>query len=142
MQKSIQWLETNESLKFGIKGVHVFWIYSLLKHEDGLTASEIAAENKVNRSLVSREIKKLYSEHIIDFGNSGKNTKKYNQRIKLTEKGKQIAKEIVAIAMCIQEKVDTSITEKELEIFYSVLNRLTSNLSRLINEKNPAKGAV
>lgn len=113
-----------------------------MKHENGLTASEIAAENKINRSLVSREIDRLYRENIIDFNQSGKNTKKYNQRIKLTEKGKEIAKEIVAIAMGIQERVDTSITEKELEIFYSVLNRLTSNMSQLIDEKNTAKGAV
>jgi predicted transcriptional regulator len=43
----------------GVKSVHLFWLYELLSHPDGLTASSLAATGKIDRSLVSREIEEL-----------------------------------------------------------------------------------
>ena len=42
-----------------LKGVHSMWLYELLRSPNGLTATEIAAKTKIDRSLVSREIRIL-----------------------------------------------------------------------------------
>ena len=41
--KNIHKIKLNTAPYLGIKSVHVFWIYLLRKHPDGLTATELAA---------------------------------------------------------------------------------------------------
>ena len=85
--KCIRALEIAGTAQFGIKAVHAFWIYSLLIHPEGLTATEIAATRHINRSLVSREIDRLHKEDIIESDEQQNGRKsKYNRRIRLTEK--------------------------------------------------------
>ncbi len=119
----------------GIKSVHVFWICTLYRHPEGLTATEIAASRQVDRSLVSREIAELCSYEYIEYiGGTGKR-RNYNSRLVLTEKGKELARVIFREAMDVQKKADAGISEEELEIFYSVLERLQDNLSDIARER-------
>ena len=52
-----------------------------------------------------------------------------------TEKGKELARVIFREAMDVQKKADAGISEEELEIFYSVLERLQDNLSDIARER-------
>ncbi len=133
--KCITALERDGTAEFGVKGVHTFWIYSLLSHPEGMTAAEIAAKGRVNRSLVSREMDKLHHENIVELEDSKSGRGRYNRRIKLTEKGRQIARRIASITMEIQNRVDEGIGDRELEVFYSVLERLCGNFTSLIEDK-------
>lgn len=144
LNKCITALERDGAAEFGIKGVHAFWVYALLRHPEGLTAAEIAAKGHVNRSLVSREIDRLHREEIIEPEGSGGRRGGYNRRIRLTEKGRHIARKIAGITMDIQNKVDEGIGEGELEVFYSVLERLCGNFSKLVedNKKKTQTSAV
>ena len=135
LQKSIRMLEAAEAANFNIKGVHIFWIYSLLDYEDGLTASEIAAKSKINRSLVSREIDELCKQNIVEYDENNKNSKRYNAHIKLTDKGRKLAMMISQTAMNIQTEVRKGISESELEIFYSVLTKLSDNFDKIIDRQ-------
>lgn len=125
LDKSIKSLESTASQKLGIKGVHVFCIYSLIDAPDGLTASEIAKKNGINRSLISREIERLGSAGMIRYSD----TNRYNTPIMLTERGKTVAEEIFRIGFDSQQKVDSMISEEELDTFYSVLGRMTDILT-------------
>ncbi len=121
LQKNIKALEKEESALLGVKGVHIFWIYALLAHPEGLSEAEIATVSKVNRSLVSRELDKLLEESIVT-----KDTKsRYNAKITLTEKGREIATRIEDITMTIQKRVRQEISESELDVFYSVLAKIS-----------------
>ena len=59
IHKSINKIKFDTAPYLGVKSVHVFWIYELSFHSEGLTAAEIAAVSMVDRSLISREIAAL-----------------------------------------------------------------------------------
>ena len=59
IHKCISKIKFDTAPDLGVKSVHLFWVYKLMLHPNGLTAAEIAAVNKVDRSLVSREIETL-----------------------------------------------------------------------------------
>lgn len=128
LQKNIKAIEKEESALLGVKGVHIFWIYALLAHPKGLSEAEIATVSRVNRSLVSRELDKLLEEGIVT--KDGKS--RYNAKITLTEKGREIASRIEEITMTLQKRVREEISEGELDVFYSVLMRI----SELFEERN------
>jgi len=86
IHKSIGKIKFDTAPYLGIKSVHVFWIYELSLHPDGLTAAEIAAVSMVDRSLVSREIAALKKDGYVASEDTGKK-RNYNARITLTEKG-------------------------------------------------------
>lgn len=119
----------------GIKSVHIFWVWTLYYHPEGLTATEIAANRQIDRSLVSREIAELCADGYIEYiGGTGKR-RNYNSRLVLTEKGRELAKVIFREAMDVQNKADVGIKEEELEVFYSVLERLHNNLAEIAKER-------
>lgn len=140
LQKAIKLLETTAAGDLDVKGVHAFWIYSLLNSRDGLTAAEIAAKHNINRSLVSREIDELYEKGIVGFHTNGNSSGNYNAKIRLTEKGTTFAKELKSIALEVQNSASSEIPENELEIFYSVLGRLSDSLSKIATEQKEKRG--
>ena len=110
-----------------IKSVHTLWLYELLVNKDGLTPSELASKSKIDRSLVSREIRSLAKGGYINF-EMPVGRRNYNSRITLTEKGKILAEEIADSAIRVQQSVSNDITDEELAVFYSVLDRILENL--------------
>ena len=123
IHKSINRIKFDTAPYLGVKSVHVFWIYELSLHPEGLTAAEIAAVSMVDRSLVSREIAALKKGGYVESEDSGKK-RSYNSRITLTQKGKVLAQKITAEALTVQSKVDEGISDEELESFYTTLEKL------------------
>lgn len=135
ISKAIHKIKIDTVPYLGIKSVHVFWIYNLYTHPEGLTATEIAANRQVDRSLVSREIAELCSDGYIEYvGGTGKR-RNYNTRLVLTEKGRELAHIIWHEAMDIQTKADIGVTDEELELFYSVMEKLYANLAKIAKER-------
>ena len=111
-----------------VKSVHTLWLYELLKHPDGLTATELAAKSKIDRSLVSREIRALLKSGYISIAEqSGKRS--YNERLALTESGIRLAERIAESALLVQQRVSSDISDSELSVFYSVLERISESLT-------------
>ena len=133
--KNIHKIKLDTAPDLGIKSVHVFWIYLLRKHPEGLTATELAARSEIDRSLVSRELQKLCADgYIMSMGGTGKR-RNYNSRLVLTEKGIELAGHIRRKAMEVQASVDEGISEEELEIFYTILEKLYENFVKITKEK-------
>lgn len=133
--KNIHKIKLDTAPYLGVKSVHVFWVYLLNKHPDGLTATELAARSEIDRSLVSRELQKLFADgYIMSVGGTGKR-RNYNSRLVLTEKGKELAECILREALEVQSRADDGITDEELEIFYSVLERLYCNFVKVTKER-------
>ena len=133
--KNIHKIKLDTAPYLGVKSVHVFWIYSLRLHPDGLTATELAALSEIDRSLVSREVAKLCADgYIMSMGGTGKR-KNYNSRLVLTEKGMELAEYIRREAMDVQTRADEGISEEELEMFYSVLEKLYNNFTKITKER-------
>jgi DNA-binding MarR family transcriptional regulator len=73
-------------------------------------------------------------------GGTGKR-KNYNSRLVLTEKGTELAEYIRREAMAVQARADDGITEEELELFYTVLEKLHNNFVKMTNEREETLSA-
>ena len=131
IHKSIHKLKLDIAPTLGVKGVHVFWVYELYKHPEGLTATEIATAGRIDRSLVSREIEALKKGGYIS-SQGGSGSRKYNERLYLTDSGNELAERINKQIDRIQSEVNRGIGIDELSVFYSVLAKLYDNFEEVI----------
>ena len=129
IHKSVNKIKVDTAPLFGVKGVHVLWVYELLLNPNGLTATELAARSMVNRSLVSREIEELKKGDYISSTKDG--ATRYNEKFSLTESGRALADKICREILFVQDTVDVGITEDELISFYSTLEKLHTNFEKL-----------
>ena len=131
--KAVQKIKFNRAPDFGVKGVHTLWVYELLLHPEGITASELAAQSMIDRSLISRELEPLKELGYIETdGDPSK--RNYNAKIKLTEKGKEVASNLGKIALEVQTLADNGISEEELDSFYKTLEKINKNLLNIAEE--------
>ena len=132
--KGISRVKQNIVANTPVKKVHTMWLYKLLKHKDGLTASELAAESMIDRSLISRELASLAADGYITIDSQGKK-RGYNSRIRLTEKGKQIADKIATTAYESQQNIGAGVPDEDLVVFYRTLEKICSNFEELEKEE-------
>ncbi len=137
IHKSVNKIKVDTAPIFGVKGVHILWVYELLLSPDGLTATELATRSMVNRSLVSREIEELRSAGYIISGKDGGT--RYKEKYILTDEGKAIAEKICREVLSVQNKVSDGISEEELEVFYSTLEKLNANFEKLTKNRSYSK---
>ena len=138
IHKSIGKIKFDTAPYLGVKSVHVFWIYELSLHPEGLTAAEIASVSMVDRSLVSREIAALLKGGYVQSEDTGKK-RSYNSRITLTDKGRDLAARITSEATRVQSMVDDGISEEELAGFYATLEKLYSNFAKITSQDGAIK---
>ena len=134
IHKCLQKLRLDFGSIEGIKGVHVFWLLDMLGHPEGQSAAEIAANNDIDKSLVSREINELEKEGYI-FAEDNGIKRGYNKKYRLTEKGTHTAQKLDAAGLALQAKASVGISEDELEIFYNSLEKIYHALVALSLEK-------
>ena len=132
---NIQKLKARYTTQFGLKAVHVLWLYLLRTHPEGMSASELAAAAQSNRSLVSREVDELFDKGIIFTQETG-GKRRYGWKLVLTDKGRQIADLIAAIAADVQKTVSRNISEEELIMFYRTLKVLANSFDELSQSNN------
>jgi DNA-binding MarR family transcriptional regulator len=140
IHKCIHRIKFDFAPHFGVKSVHMFWIYELRDHPDGLTSAELAERSCISRSLVSREIERLRENGYVEIRETARGKRKnYSSPIMLTEKGKELADNISREAMKIQERVSEGITEEELAAFYTTLGKFYHNLRGVIQSSESGK---
>lgn len=138
IHKCIHKIKIDVAPGFGVKSVHIFWIYELHSHPEGLTAAELAAKSMISRSLVSRELEMLLKQGYVQMPKTGHGKRKnYNAHITLTEKGEQLALSISAEGLQVQDRVAAGISPEELAAFYNTLQKIYDNL-RLVAEEREA----
>ena len=137
---NIQKLKARCKTQLGLKSVHVFWLYLLRTHPEGMSASELAAAAQSDRSLVSREIDELFDKGIISTQGSG-DKHRYGWKLTLTSKGRQTADVISAVAADVQNIVSRDISEEDLITFYRTLRILAGGFDEL-NQNNSIQEIV
>lgn len=127
--RDIQKIKTKWTAPLGMKAVHIFWVYLLKNHPDGLTASELSRHSQSNRSLVSREIQKLIDLGYVQAQDS--KNRRYGQKLTLTQTGRQAAQRISEASLEIQNQVSAGIPEEDLIVLYRTLGILMENFHRM-----------
>lgn len=127
--RDIQKIKTKWTAPLGMKAVHIFWVYLLKNHPDGLTASELSRHSQSNRSLVSREIQELIDLGYVQAQDS--KNRRYGQKLTLTQTGRQAAQRISEASLEIQNQVSAGIPEEDLIVLYRTLGILMENFHRM-----------
>ena len=131
--RDIQKLKTKWTAPLGMKSVHIFWVYLLKNHPEGLSATELSQHSQTNRSLVSREIQELIDLGYVYVESSAKKNR-YGQKFRLTEIGSEAADRISAATLAIQKSVNAGIPEEDLITLYRTLGILMKNFHRLAEQ--------
>ena len=131
--RDIQKLKAKWTEPLGMKSVHIFWVYLLKNHPDGLTASELSQHSQSNRSLVSREIQELIDLGYVHSEQKSKH-RRYGQKLILTEAGHNVAERIRQASLQIQNQVNAGIPEADLITLYRTLSILMENFHRLADQ--------
>ena len=130
--RDIQKLKTKWTEPLGMKAVHIFWVYLLKNHPEGLSASELSRHSQSNRSLVSREIQDLLNLGYVQAETS--KHRRYGQKLTLTQSGLEVATRISEASLDIQNQVNANIPEEDLIVLYRTLGTLMENFHRLTEQ--------
>lgn len=131
--RDIQKLKTKWTEPLGMKSVHIFWVYLLKSHPDGLSASELSEHSQSNRSLVSREIQELIDLGYV-YAQQSASKRRYGQKLRLTPLGEEAARKISEATLDIQNKVNAGIPETDLIVLYRTLGILMENFHQLTEQ--------
>ena len=129
----IQKLKAKWTEPLGMKSVHIFWVYLLKNHPEGLSATELSQHSQSNRSLVSREIQELIDLGYVQPAQKA-GQRRYGQKLLLTDAGQEVAQRISEATLDIQNIVNAGIPEEDLVILYRTLGKLMENFRHLTEQ--------
>jgi DNA-binding MarR family transcriptional regulator len=119
--------------RFGLKAAHLMCVYYLGKHEEGLTAGELAEYCMEDKAAISKSLSELKSKEFVMTDNEdGK--KVYRSKYFLSPKGKSAFCEIKDTILHITELVAEGLSMEEGAILYRSLERVVNNLKDYYSE--------
>ncbi len=125
-------LAAEEMEKCGLKGPHAFYLATLYRFEDGLTATQLSDLCGKDKSDVSRTVASMEQYGlVIKECNSNNN---YRAKIKLTEYGMECAEHVRKLASAAVEMAGGEISDDKRAIFYETLELIADNL-KFISEQ-------
>ena len=130
LYRCVQRLRAQFAAAADVDAVHLFWLYLLREHPEGLSASRLAELAQIDRSLVSRQLKPLFAKEYVETDDTG-TKRRYGEKIRLTKTGRALAERIASEALTIQQKAGAGIRPEELAVFYRVLAQLHQNFSAI-----------
>ena len=122
-----------ELKKYGIKGPYSLYLTLALPYEDGLTAAEMVELSGKDKADFSRAAKTFEENGLVERCGEGV----YKKKIRLTDKGREIANVINERAKKAVELGGSTLTDEEREIFYKVLGTISNNLKDLSRKGIP-----
>lgn len=128
--RCIHKIKTEEMAEFDLKSSHVSCLYYLYKDEP-LTAKELCDICEEDKANISRSIK--YLEETGYLHCHSKHQKRYQSPLALTEKGREIGKQLVEKIDSILDKASQGLSEEHRAIFYKSFALIANNLQKICN---------
>ena len=112
----------------GLKGPYAVYFTTLYQYESGVTAARLAEICARDKADVSRAMGLLEKKGLVVKNGD------YRACVRLTEEGKRLAEIINEKAKAAVEYVGKDLGDKNREIFYDCLEKITANLQILSEE--------
>lgn len=125
--KSIQRLKLARMEAFHLSAAHTNCLCRL-STEGPLTQMELARQEGMDRSQISRVLRELTSRGYVQ----SENRSGYKRRYQLTLSGEETAREIGHIILEVNRFVSDAIPAADLEVFYRTMRTITENLGRAV----------
>ena len=119
-----------EMRRYGLKGVHAFYLVTILRHDGELTAANLCELCGRDKADVSRSVSAMESLSLLQ--RTGDNP--YRARLKLTDNGRAAALSIRETSARIVDRVGSDLTREKREIFYEALAIVAANLEEYCKE--------
>ena len=130
--KSIQKIERDQMIQYGLKGPHVQCLVVMSRRPDGVTAAELCDLCEKDKAAISRTVSELEKEGMLTRG--GEKDRVYRSPLTLTEKGMRTAKQITQMTERAVIAAGKGLSEENREIFYAALHLIASNLQMICEE--------
>lgn len=129
ISRCIRKIKTEEMAEFNLKSPHVSCLYYLYRKNGTLTAKELCDICDEDKAAISRSIDFLESNGYLEC--SSKTEKRYKSPLSLTQKGKEVGKEIAKKIDSIVENASLGLSDEARQIFYKSLVLISDNLQKI-----------
>lgn len=127
INRYVQKIKSMEMKTLGLKGTHVMCLYSLGKHPEGLTATQLCRFCGEDKAAISRTITELTEKDFVH-SEASREKRAYRAKISLTEKGKSTMGYINDRVNHAVDVVGNGLTDNQRETFYQALSLICDNL--------------
>ncbi|MBE6638472.1 MAG: MarR family transcriptional regulator [Ruminococcaceae bacterium] len=127
--RSIQKLERDEMVKYGLKGAYAQYLVVMNRFKEGITAAKLGEICDKDKAAVSRIITNMEKKGLIT--RKGQNNNLYRALLFLTEEGKKAADYVSQRAKIAVEKAGAGLDESERTKLYTALGIISSNLQSI-----------
>lgn len=129
MAKTLQKYKNEKLAVFGLRSMHLMFMFQLNQAGKGLTGSELAAICSVDKAFISRVTGELCGAGYVEY--KDKNGSRYKNKLVLTDAGRQIMAQVNAMIDDTISAVTRGITDEQFRTFYTVLETIDRNLENL-----------
>ena len=133
ISRNIRKIKNQEIAAFNLKASHISCLYYLYK-TDGLTATELCERCEEDKAAISRSLDYLEKNGYLIC--DSQHEKRYKSPFFLTDKGRNVGKEIINKINKILDEVGTGITKEDRTVFYRSLSTISDSLDTIANNLN------
>ena len=126
LSKEIRRIKSAEAERLGFKGADVMCLYYLVKHPEGLTASDLARLADVSRAAMSRTVSRLAEGGLVEVGAG--DSARYRAPVRLTEKGIAATRPIEDIIGRVLASTGSVLSGEQRTQMYDGLNLILERL--------------
>jgi DNA-binding MarR family transcriptional regulator len=130
--RSIQKLEREEMVKFGLKGAYAQYLVVMNRRNEGITSAELGEICEKDKAAVSRIVAEMEEKGLLTRVAPGGNL--YRAQLFLTEKGTEAAQFVARRAQIAVEKAGEGLNDADRSRFYSALGLISSNLQDICKQ--------
>ncbi len=134
MAKTLQKYKNEKLAAFGLRSMHLMFMFQLNQAQEGLTGTELAANCSVDKAFISRVTGELSGLGYVEYRN--KTGTKYKNKLVLTEKGRGVMGEVNEIIDSTIAAVTKEITPEQFGTFYMVLDMVNRNLESYAGDRS------
>lgn len=135
LYRDVQRIEREEMEKQGLRGAFAQYLLAISRHPEGITATALCEVCDKDKAAVSRIIAQMEAKGLVEKENDG--TSQYRAKLRLTPAGQTAAAFVRERASLAVELAGSGLSEEDRKIFYSTLERISTNLQQICTKGIP-----
>jgi DNA-binding MarR family transcriptional regulator len=131
INRCIRKIKNLEMAEYGLRSAHISCLYYLYGEHD-LTATDLCERCEEDKATISRALDYLESNGYISC--ESKSAKRYKSPLLLTEKGKEVSRQIAEKTNRVLDEVSAGLSEAERVSFYRSLSIISNHLEQVCDQ--------
>lgn len=131
INRCIRKIKNLEMAEYGLRSAHISCLYYLYGEYD-LTATDLCERCEEDKATISRALDYLESNGYISC--ESKSAKRYKSPLLLTEKGKEVSRQIAEKINRVLDEVSAGLSEAERVSFYRSLSIISNHLEQVCDQ--------